>query len=225
MRKITILLTFILIFLGCFCVLKFTQSSFSDTETVLGNSIQAGTWGTTAPEIPTPTGTITPSVTSVVINEVEYDTSQQQTDSEWEWFELYNNTSSSIGLSGWIVADNLNSDSIPDLTIPANGFAVIAASESGFMENYPSFSGLIVYISDRVIGNGLANGGDRLILKNENGNEIDSVSWLDDDYAFGTGNGVTPATGAGHSISRISNGVDTNSQNDWHKLINPSPGT
>lgn len=161
----------------------------------------------------------------VVINEVYYDPVQTGVDSDYEWFELYNNTSSPITLSGWTITDNNSSDTIPDLTLPANGFAVVAAKESGFKTNYSGLSGLIVYISSGKIGNGLADTGDRLVLKNKSGTEIDAVSWGDDGFAFGAGNGVKPLTDDGKSIARKTKGVDTNSPTDWHVLDTPNPGT
>jgi hypothetical protein len=130
-----------------------------------------------------------------------------------------------VTLSGWTITDNNDTDTIPDLTIAPKGFAVVAASSTGFATNYPGFSGTIVYIPDGIIGNGLSNPSDRLVLKKADGVEIDAVSWRDDDYAFGPGKGVKPATGAGHSIARKTKGVDTNSPDDWEKLTTPNPGT
>ncbi len=189
-----------------------TSALFSDTVTSTGNTITAGVWDTVNPG-------------DVVINEVEYDSAQSGTDSDYEWFELYNNKSSPITLSGWTVTDNTNTDIIPDLTLPAGGFAVVAAKQSGFEANYSGFSGLIVYLSDGKIGNGLANGGDRLVLKDDGGTEIDAVSWGSDTYAFGIGNGIKPLTDDGKSIARKPKGFDTNSSSDWEILSSPNPGT
>ncbi len=159
------------------------------------------------------------------INEVEYDTFQPGTDKDNEWFELYNQTNTSFTLINWTITDNTETDSIPELTIGPQQFAVVAATASGFATNYPGFIGTIVYISDGEIGNGLSNTGDRLVLKRAAGVEIDAVSWLNNDYAFGKGNGVKPATGAGHSIARKIKGLDTDLPDDWQKLITPNPGT
>lgn len=228
--------------LGIFSRWQFTKSQFTDTEKILGNSIQVGVWNISSSPSPTPTpspeptaepsppSTLTPSPSPtpsgllIVINEVEYDASQSGEDSDYEWFEIYNNSGSSIFLSGWTITDNNASDTLPDVTIPAHGFLVVAAKESSFRNNYPSFTGAIVSMPDGKIGNGLANAGDRLVLKDNKGNEVDAVSWGDDNYAFGPGNGVKPATEVGYSISRNPNGYDTNSANDWVKLINPTPG-
>jgi len=101
----------------------------------------------------------------------------------------------------------------------------VITAKSSTWDYWPSIPvGAIKIVLDSDIGNGLANSGDRLILK-RTGGEIDAVSWGDDGYAFGAGNGVRPATGAGHSIARKTKGVDTNSPDDWQKLIDPNPGT
>jgi len=200
--------------------IKPADAYFSDVLVIPGNTFSmASDWPT--PEPPPPTA-------RVVINEVEYDSVQTGVDSDYEWFELYNNTSSPITLSGWTITDNHSSDTIPDLTLPANGFAVVAAKESGFKTNYSGFSGLIVYVTDGEVGNGLANDGDRLVLKNNTGAEIDAVSWGTDKSAFTPS---VPSVDAGHSISRKEKGVDTNTAADWMDTHigstppGPNPGT
>jgi len=65
-----ILLIVLIFVVSTLVAFKFTRSSFSDTESVLGNSIQVGLWGlpepTPTPEVistPTPTETPTPEFT------------------------------------------------------------------------------------------------------------------------------------------------------------------
>ncbi|MDH7475824.1 MAG: lamin tail domain-containing protein, partial [Anaerolineae bacterium] len=94
-------------------------------------------------------GLATPIVVSaasstIVISEVVYDPPQGGTDSNYEWFELFNLSSQGITLSGWTIADNTSSDVIPDVTIPAGGVVVVAATAAGFAANYPGFSGVVV---------------------------------------------------------------------------------
>ena len=66
-KKVKILA--ILFFLSCvsFLALRFSRAYFSDTEKVLGNTIQVGIWGTTITPAPTeiiaPTPTETPTPT------------------------------------------------------------------------------------------------------------------------------------------------------------------
>jgi len=225
MKKLGFILSFI-IFLGGVLNSQSTESFLADTEKAKGNVLSVATdWGTT----PTPTAEPTPSVTQVVINEVEYDPPQEGTDSEWEWFELYNNTSSPITLSGWKITDNHNTDTIPDLTLPANGFAVVAATQSGFTTNYPGFSGLIVYIADGKIGSGLANSADMLILKDKEDNSIDQVNWGTPDPNWSNYNVNLwisgPTVPEGYSLERSPAGKDTDTAADFIDQVNPTPGT
>ena len=48
----------------------------------------------------------------VVINEVMYDPLSSP-DGSYEWVELYNNTSTAITLTGWVISDAVNSDVLP----------------------------------------------------------------------------------------------------------------
>lgn len=170
-------------------------------------------------------------VTGVVINEVYYDVGSVCGNDGGanpdEWVELYNNNSFDVDLKDWSLTDNNDTTIIHSnsVSVPAHGYAVISKSANTWNTGCfnPPLSAIRVYTGQK-IGNGLANGGDRLILKNPSGFEIDAVSWGDDSYAFGSGNGVV-LTGDGKSMARKTAGVDTNSATDWEILDNPNPGT
>jgi hypothetical protein len=78
------------------------------------------------------------------------------------------------------VSDNYSSDTIPLANISAHGLLVVAAS-SAFHENFPNYTGAIVFIEDGRIGNGLGNSGDSLILRDSDDNVIDALSYGEDD--------------------------------------------
>ncbi len=172
----------------------------------------------------TPTATATPTATplspDLVINEVEYDSIQSGPDAAYEWVELYNNAPSPVELAGWTIDDNMAADSIPTMTIPAHGFAVIAASED-FYTNYPDFAATIVFIADSSIGNGLGNEGDRLILRDSVGTIIDQMSYGADATVFDP---PCPDVTAGHSLEREPTGYDTDRASDFVERAFPSPG-
>jgi PKD repeat protein len=154
----------------------------------------------------------------IVINEVEYNIIQSG-----EWFELYNNTDISITLSGWKIIDNQGiGDIIPDLIIEPHGFAVVAATSSGFTGFYDATGLNVVYLNDGKIGNGLANSGDILILKDSDNQEIDKISY------GGNEDGLNPpipnVAGSGHSLERCPVGQDTNSASDFIDQDSPTPG-
>lgn len=155
----------------------------------------------------------------VVINEVEYDPRQSGTDTAYEWFEIYNYNDDSIILSGWTIADGTSSDIIPDLTIGAHDFAIVAASTS-FNENYNPEGLNIVYLGGS-IGNGLSNTGDRLILKNNQGEVVDQLSYGSDTSVW---NPAIPDVAEGHSIERCPYGRDTDSPSDFIDQRSPTPG-
>lgn len=197
-------------------------NGFTDEET-LASTIYSGTW--------------TPPLTSgdVVINEVYYDVASDKGDegdsaNPNEWVELYNNSDSPVNLKNWTIGDNSNLDTIShaNVYIPAKGFAVLSKSASTW--TYWSIPEEATKIQlDQKIGDGLDDDSDRVVLKDSNGVEIDAVSWgSDDTYAF------TPSVNdvaEGHSISRETKGVDTDTATDWmdtHPSSNPAgpnPGT
>lgn len=156
------------------------------------------------------------SAGDVVINEVVYNPSQ----SDAEWFELYNKTTVPVTLNGWSIADNFSFDLLPSITIPAFSFWVVAASLD-VLTSYPNLVGKISYITDGKIGNKLANENDRLILKDENNVPVDQVSWGSDTTAFSP---AVKTVIVGHSIERSPFGLDTDTAADFIDQSQPSPG-
>lgn len=107
----------------------------------------------------------------VLINEVMWMGSTQSAADEW--LELYNRTSADINLGGWVIG-NAGSSSNPDLviesgvTIPANGYAVIA--------NYAAAdSALLAEPTWYTTGLSLSNDGESLRLFSSTGTEIDQT--------------------------------------------------
>lgn len=95
-------------------------------------------------------------------------------DSEGEYFEVYNTTSSSINMQGWEIKDDVTTTEIhviSNLTVAANSYAVIGINSNssvngGYTANYQYSS-----IS-------LGNGADGLIIECS-GTVIDQVIWDD----------------------------------------------
>ncbi|MBS1250982.1 MAG: hypothetical protein MAG451_00011 [Anaerolineales bacterium] len=181
---------------------------------------------TTTPTVvlpsPTPSPTITPESVpagAVVINEVFYDPPAPGGDPDDEWVELYNTTAHEVDLGGWVLADHIGEDVVPAVVLPAGGFAIVAASDS-FRSLYPAYDGLLVTL-DGPIGNGLANGGDSLWLRDEGGQAIDAIGYGDDDGAMLP---PVPAAPEGYSLERVPAGLDTDTAADWFPRAAPSPG-
>ena len=157
--------------------------------------------------------------TTIMIHEFEADTLQAGIDTAYEWFELYNATTSTITLTNWTISDAQSSDVIPTAAIPPQGFLVVAASFS-FTLNYPDFTGTTVFVGGS-IGNGLANGGDCLTLADDVGTIIDQVSHGSNTCGFAFNLGTTSA---GQSWEREPIGRDTDTASDWVKRNVPTPG-
>ena len=173
---------------------------------------------------------------TILISEVEYDTNISGAEYKYEWFELYNTTDSPYTISGWTVEDGPSgsSDTIPDITIPAvgidgqpGGTIVVAGDKTKFLDYYLTYYGqsfprpdLVVDVGG-TIGNGLANTGDHLILKNNVGTEIDAVSWGSDTTVFDCSGFDCSGVDAGHSLARTirpspDNPFDSDDAGDWH---------
>ncbi len=159
----------------------------------------------------------------VIINEIYTDVlSGKGSDVNNEWIELYNPTDEAIDVGGFDVCDNTSCDTIPvDTVIPAHGFLVITnnISTAGYWD-IPVGVELVPLGS--AIGNGLANGGDRLILRDIGDVVVDMVSYGTDTTAFTPS---APAPLEGISLARIIKGYDTNSATDWVLNATPNPGT
>jgi len=156
----------------------------------------------------------------IVINEVQYDPVQGGTDAAFEWLELLNRTDRTVDLTDWRIADNYGVDYLPSLLLAPGGFAVIAAG-SGFYDNFPDFTGDIVFVADGSIGNGLNNDGDHLILMDSTERVIDALSYGDDTTI------MLPScldVAGGHSLERQPAGLDTDQASDFVDNGAPSPG-
>lgn len=152
---------------------------------------------TPTPVATPPTGCTAAGEGEVVVNEVQYDPPQEGLDErDFEWVELYNPTDGAIDIHGWTLADNHGSDAIPPLDLPPQGFAVLAASER-FLDNFPDLDATVLFLHSG-IGNGLSNDGDRVVLRDCEGNIIDAVCYGGDTSQATHHGGV----GEGHSIER-----------------------
>jgi len=140
-----------------------------------------------------------------------------------EWVELYNPTDHEIKLNNWQLIDNSGLPTFlkTNKSIPSLGFILISRNKDTW--NYwPNKNAQAVVIeTGTIIGNGLGNKGDRLLLKNPIGQIVDRVGWGNDKLVWNPA--VTSIT-LGSSISRIPNGLDTDKVIDWQSQNPPTPG-
>jgi LPXTG-motif cell wall-anchored protein len=150
----------------------------------------------------------------VLINEVMYN----PLESSAEWLELFNRSEATVALVGWTISDNFGTGLIPSLNLPPGGFALVTANQTAIPAN---FAGLAVVLADGRIGNGLANSGDRLVLRDGTGKVIDALSYGDDTSIL---NPACPTVARGHSLERRPAGLDSDQASDFADNAQPSPG-
>ncbi|MBE0539492.1 MAG: CotH kinase family protein [Ignavibacterium sp.] len=115
------------------------------------------------------------SIPKVVINEINYNSSL--TFNPQDWIEFYNNSDTSVNISGWIFRD---SEEIHNYSIPAGtilgprGFIVLCSDDTLF---HPLFPDVTNYIGNFDFG--LSGGGELLMLLDQNLNVIDSLTYDD----------------------------------------------
>ncbi len=165
------------------------------------------------------------TTTHLVINEIFYDVGPGKgSDANNEWVEIYNPTNTSVDISGWKICDNSSCDTIPAGTDPIlpYGFALITNDSStwGYWPSIPTETVLIAL--DANIGNGLADSGDRVILKDGADDIVDEMSYGDDTSVFDP---TVPESGRNKTLARIIKGYDYDTAFDWVINATPNPGT
>jgi hypothetical protein len=171
-----------------------------------------GNWALTITPTPTPTttGTATPTGTAtktgtpttgsprVIISEVAW--SGTAANSNDEWIELYNPSSSPIDITGWHLYgdDNtINKVGTPNITlsgtIPANDFFLLERDEKA--TDIPANQ-----VSSTI---DLLNTGERLYLKDSAGNTIDTANLDGGSWPAGTATTTTTSPPAYASMERV----------------------
>ncbi|MCK4760845.1 MAG: lamin tail domain-containing protein [Candidatus Aminicenantes bacterium] len=175
-------------------------------------STDAGSNTTTSMEYSFTTAS-TGSGGTVMFSEVFYDT--PGTDAIEEWFEIYNDSGSTVDLSGWTITDNNGTGgtyTFPGGTsIAAGTYLTVAADSAGFNALYGFDADLYGTLP------ALNNDGDTLILKDGSAVEVDAVAWEGGATAgipATWGSATDPIASTGSSIYRL-DFIDTDSYADW----------
>lgn len=214
-----------------FIASAFTHAYFSDSESISVNTVSMGNRisQTSAPtSSPTPTATEAVSPARIVINEVYYDVAPGKggdgnVADSGEWLELYNAGGSSVNLKNWTITDNTTTRIVnaANHTLGPGGYALIAKNNNIWSLYWTVPSGVEIVELGQVIGGGLSNGGDLLILKNDIGGIIDQISYGSNTSIL---NPAIATVAEGHSISRNPAGHDTDTASDFIDLSSPTPG-
>ncbi len=155
------------------------------------------------------------AVSGVVINEIHYDPDVKT--ELVEFIELHNTTATDIDLAGWYFT-NAVSYQFPDgLILPAGGYIVVAQNPTHINAKWSS--GRFIIPPSLIFGpyeGKLGNNGDRIVLYNADGEEMDKV-----DYQLGfpwptVGDSVPESKpGTGHSIQLIKPFLDNDLAGSW----------
>ena len=93
-----------------------------------------------------------------------------------EWIEIHNPEPHAVDLSGWTIEDSQAISLLPEFVLPAGATVVIVGRSANVA--VPPGKALII-LSNRHIGNGLRNTGDRVALVDPYGVRSDAMSWGD----------------------------------------------
>ena len=149
-----------------------------------------------------PAPTPPPTSTAIVINEIMQNPNAVS-DTNGEWFELYNPSTVDVDIRGWVISDaGTDTHTITSATavvVPAGGYAVL-----GRNSNVATNGGVTVAYAYSSFT--LGNAADEIILSDGNGNEIDRVEW---------DGGTTFPNPTGASMSLISPTLDNNVGSSW----------
>ncbi|HMJ89307.1 MAG TPA: lamin tail domain-containing protein [Candidatus Acidoferrum sp.] len=105
----------------------------------------------------------------IVINEIMYQPSTFNTNEEW--FELRSLDSAPINLNGWKITSGVKF-TFPNVSIPANGYLVVAANVDVFQSKYPGVANVVGGWTGT-----LANNGENIRLETSLDEEVDEVEY------------------------------------------------
>lgn len=176
-----------------------TYAYFTDTAVSATNTFTAAT--------EFPTATPTPEIAEkVLITEVSADD---------DWIELLNVSGGYINLSEWTIADNVGSDFLVGAYFGSGQRIVIKSKNSDLTGTDPEKT----FTLSGAIGEGIAASGDKLVLIDKHGVEVDKASWGSNHDVFNS----LPIIPSGKTLQRLPETQDTDTAADW-KIGTPSAG-
>jgi len=162
------------------------------------------------------------SVPQVVINEIHFDPDLKT--ELVEYIELYNAGVIDVNISGWHFCDGVSYEFPPGTILPAGGYFIVVQNVEEVIEKWGY--GRVAIDPALVFGpydGKLSNEGEKIELRNADGNEIDQV-----DYQLGfpwptVGDAVPQDNpGSGHSIQLINPFFDNDIAGSWRSSY-PTP--
>ena len=174
----------------------------------------------------------------LLITEVMYDPLGHEPGHEW--IELYNRGYESINLTNHKIGDSETAGDLegmyyfPKGTIIFPGQVIIIANQASLFSQYYGFMPDFEFsdsqesvpnmVKDKAWASGnvnLNNGGDEILLINQQDTLLDGISWGDSTHAF---NPPISLVDEGHSLERIPADYDGNQAAEWSDQSDPQPG-
>lgn len=144
--------------------------------------------------------------TSIIITEVMYNPPESGTDS-LEFIELYNAGSNTVNLNGFTFSQGVT-HTFGNLSINASDYFVIAVDSSAFRNVFGRAA------DDEWTSGGLSNGGEDIILLDNNSTPLDTVDY-DDNSPWPSGSGTGQPDGGGASIILCNLTANNNDGTNW----------
>ena len=146
----------------------------------------------------------------VVINEINYNSSE--TLDSGDWVELHNFGSASLSIAGWRLRDSGPPPHFalpPDVLLEGDGYVVLCRDSTAFSEVYPRIDGCI--------GNlpfGLGSRGDQITLSTDLGRTVDSIAY-DERPPW-----PPEPNGAGFTLALSQPTLDNSNHEHWYASAN-----
>jgi uncharacterized repeat protein (TIGR01451 family) len=169
-------------------------------------------------------GVFPAAAADVVIHEIMYHpphTAAQAEDTGREWIELFNRGTNAVNLHQWRLTRGVEF-TFSNVTLPAGGYLVVAASKTNFLAAYPSATNVVGDWTGR-----LSNSDDELSLLNSAGEEVDAVDYADsgewavrarqslDAYGLRGWDWLAPHDGGGNTLELINPAMPNEYGQNW----------
>ena len=149
--------------------------------------------------------TVLPAVSTVIFNEINYNSSEEK--DAGDWIELYNNGPTQQDLSNWVFKDSKDENSFlfPQGTIiDSKGYLVLTGTTSKFEQQFPLVTPVIGEFDFK-----LSSDGEFIRLYDERNRLVDSLWYLPTD------NWPTAANGEGPTLELIDPDTDNTLSSNW----------
>ncbi len=149
----------------------------------------------------------------IVINEIMADPVPAVALPEYEYIELYNTTGIDLSLTNWKLSVSTSTKTIPDITIPANGYYILCSDAvANIFSSYGNTAGIVSFPA-------LTNSGTTINILDENDSIISGVTYSDQWYQDAS------KTGGGWSLEKIDPGNNCGGISNWKASVSNTGGT